>query len=195
MRPTKTQPRPRHSLKERIAKHSDWLFRHHGIQNVDLEDIAKWAESTVEQVRALYPTIDHLVAVFVRDEILADTTFPLVRDDGVTDPLAQLKRFLQAIEEAAFNNYDGRYRVARIACNLTEKYPKSREVIRLAKQREILAMTHLCRKAGCRDPEILAEKLFLLVEGARWGLEVFDPEGPTKQLVAATNDLIACHFP
>jgi hypothetical protein len=182
-------------LRERIAKHCDWLFRHHGVHNIDLHTIAKWCESTEDEVREIYPSIDHAIEGHLAREMLADTTFPMLRDDGVTDPLVQLKTFLQEIEDAAFNTYYGRYRVARIVCNLTAEHSKSRHLVRRAKNREILAMSILCDKAGCRDSQVLAEKLYLLVEGARWGLEVLDPEGPTKQLVAAANDLIACHIP
>jgi hypothetical protein len=190
----KRAARARPSLAERIVA-CDWLFRHYGVHNVDLHTFAKWCDTTEDAVRELYPTIDDVVAAFIARETLSDTTFPMLKPDGVSDPLVQLKKFLQAIEQAAFNKYHGRYRIARIACNLTEKYPKSRELIRRGKNREKLLMEALCQKAGCRDPEVLADKLYLLVEGARWGLDVFGPEGPTEQLVAAANDLIACHIP
>jgi hypothetical protein len=186
---------PRLPLRERIAKHCDWLFRHHGVHNIDLNTIAKWCDCSEDEVREIYPSIDDAVEGHLAREMLADTTFPALKSDAGTDPLVQLKTFLQEIEDAAFNKYYGRYRVARIVCNLTEKHPKSRHLVRRAKNREILLMETLCERAGCRDPNVLAEKLYLLVEGARWGLEVFDPEGPTKQLVAAANDLIACHIP
>jgi hypothetical protein len=182
-------------LRERIAKHCDWLFRHHGVHNIDLHTISKWCDCTEDEVREIYPSIDDAVESHLAREMLADTTFPMLKDDGVTDPLVQLKKFLQEMEEAAFNKYWGRYRVARIVCNLTEKHPKSRELVRRGKNREKLLIETLCQKAGCRDPEVLADKLYLLVEGARWGLDVYGPEGPVEQLVAAANDLIACHIP
>jgi hypothetical protein len=193
MRPSRVEP-TRPSLEQRIAA-CRWMFDRYGVQSIDLRTIAMWTDSTEQAVRKLYPTVDDLIAAFVAREMLDDRTFPMLQDDGKTDPLVQLRNFLRAIEDAAFNNYYGRYHVARIACHLTEKHPKSRDIISRAKNREILLMATLCHRAGCRDPEVLADKLYLLVEGARWGLEVFGPEGPTEQLVAAAEDLFAAHIP
>jgi hypothetical protein len=61
-----------------------------------------------------------------------------------------------------------------------------------AAQRERLA--RLCRDAGARDPERLADELFLLIEGARVCSQSLGPGGPSAHAVRMGEDLIKAHL-
>ncbi len=51
----------------------------------------------------------------------------------------------------------------------------------------------LCREAGLRDPELLADQLFLLVEGSRAAYRSAGPDGPGSSLCRLAGPLIAAH--
>ena len=51
----------------------------------------------------------------------------------------------------------------------------------------------LCRQAGIARPELLADELFLLLEGARVSAQSVGPEGPAARLVRMGETTIANH--
>ena len=52
---------------------------------------------------------------------------------------------------------------------------------------------HLCRDAGLTQPELLADELFLLIEGARVCCQSIGPEGPGARLVRMGEARISSH--
>ena len=59
-------------------------------------------------------------------------------------------------------------------------------------QRDRLAA--LCGAAGVAEPELLADELFLLLEGARVSAQSFGPNGPASRLARMGEALIASHL-
>ena len=53
----------------------------------------------------------------------------------------------------------------------------------------------LCCKAGLRDPELLADELFLLGEGARVTIQSLGPRVPAERLTKMFQTLVAAHTP
>ena len=51
----------------------------------------------------------------------------------------------------------------------------------------------LPRKARLRDPELLADELFLLGEGARVAVQALGPRGPVQRLFQIFRSLVAAH--
>ena len=56
-------------------------------------------------------------------------------------------------------------------------------------------IVELCRKAGLRDPELLADELYLLGEGARVASQALGPLGPVQRLFEIFRSLVAAHTP
>jgi hypothetical protein len=69
----------------------------------------------------------------------------------------------------------------------------ARRVIEDAKRRFRQLIVDLCRKAGLRDPELLADELFLLGEGARVAAQALGPRGPVERLSEMFESLVAAH--
>ena len=69
----------------------------------------------------------------------------------------------------------------------------ARRVIEQCKSRHRELIIELCRKAGLRDPELLADKLFLLGEGARVTIQSLGPRGPAERLAEMFQTLVAAH--
>ena len=52
----------------------------------------------------------------------------------------------------------------------------------------------LCGATGADEPELLADELFLLLEGARVSAQSVGPNGPASRLVRMGEALIAAHM-
>jgi hypothetical protein len=61
-----------------------------------------------------------------------------------------------------------------------------------AAQRERLVA--LCGATGVAEPELLADELFLLLEGARVSAQSSGPQGPASRLVRMGEAVIASHL-
>jgi len=68
-------------------------------------------------------------------------------------------------------------------------------VIEECKRQHRELIIELCRKAGLRDPELLADELFLLGEGARVSMQSLGPRGPAERLAEMFQTLVAAHRP
>ena len=69
-----------------------------------------------------------------------------------------------------------------------------RRVIEQAKAETRQRLISLCEKAGLKEPDMLADELFLLLEGARVSAQSSGPQGPASRLVRMGEALIASHL-
>ena len=84
---------------------------------------------------------------------------------------------------------------ANAAVELPDANHPARRVIEEFKSRDRDLIIELCRKAGLRDPELLADELFLLCEGARITIQSLGPRGPAERLAEMFQTLVAAHTP
>jgi len=84
---------------------------------------------------------------------------------------------------------------ANAAIELPDPTHPARRVIEEAKSRYRQLIVELCREAGLRDPELLADELFLLCEGARVAAQALGPRGPVQRLFEIFRSLVAAHTP
>jgi len=85
--------------------------------------------------------------------------------------------------------------LANAAIQLPDANHPARRVIEECKSRGRDRIIELCRKAGLRDPELLADELFLLSEGARLSIQSLGPNGPAGRLAKMFETLVAAHTP
>ena len=80
--------------------------------------------------------------------------------------------------------------MANAAIELTEKTHPARKVIEAhkAKLREHLA--EMCIRMNARNPGLLADQLFLLMEGAQVTTQTLGVNGPAKNVARAAEMLI-----
>ena len=65
------------------------------------------------------------------------------------------------------------------------------KVVRTAQRDRLIT---LCSATGIAEPELLADELFLLIEGARVSAQSVGPQGPASRLVRMGEALIASHL-
>jgi hypothetical protein len=85
--------------------------------------------------------------------------------------------------------------LANAAVELPEKEHPARRVIMECKAAHRDQLARLCSAAGLREPEMLADELHLLLEGARVTAQSVGTEGLGPRLLRMGEALIAAHSP
>ena len=81
------------------------------------------------------------------------------------------------------------------AVELPEKDHPARAVIEECKNAVAARVVELCRAAGLTEPDMLAEELNLLLEGARVTAQSVGSEGLGPRLIRMGEAMIAAHMP
>jgi hypothetical protein len=109
------------------------------------------------------------------------------------DPLAQLRGWLKGAAERV-GDCDGRgCALTNAAIELPDKNHPARRVIEAHKMAHQKRLAELAGAAGLKDPEMLADELHLLLEGARVTAQSVGREGLGDRFVRMGEALIAAH--
>ena len=79
------------------------------------------------------------------------------------------------------------------AVELPEKSHPARRVIEEFKTAERTRLTQVCRATGLSDPDVLAEELHLMLEGARVTAQSVGRDGLSERVMRMSEALIAAH--
>src|SRR5580700_1188465 len=180
-------PKPR----ERIISTARDLFRKHGIRGIGVDAIADVAGTNKMTLYRHFGSKDDLVVACLR-EVARDVEaiwagFEAAHPD---DPLAQLHAWVRCGAECAVG--DGRgCDMANAAVELAESDHPARCVIEGFKSAQRDRLATLCRKAGIAKPDLLADALSLLLEGARVSRQSAGVEGPCARFIKIGEAVIA----
>jgi AcrR family transcriptional regulator len=182
--------------RDRILATASDLFYRHGIRAVGVEAIADAAGTNKMTLYRHFASKDELVAEYLRC---------LARDGGrlwqkleaasPTDPRAQLRGWLAAMQAHVLDTDQRGCALANAAVELPEKGHPARCVIEQFKTEQRGKLAGLCAATGVTEPELLADELFLLLEGAHVSAQSLGPQGPASRLVRMGEALIASHLP
>jgi AcrR family transcriptional regulator len=182
--------------RERILATAGDLFYRHGIRAVGVEAIAEAAGTNKMTLYRHFTSKDELVAEYLRclareagrfwDELAAGHP---------GDARAQLRGWLQSMEAHVVDTDQRGCALANAAIELPEKDHPARRVIERFKAEQRTRLIALCGDAGLSEPELLADELFLLLEGARVSAQSVGPSGPASRFVRMGEALIAAHLP
>jgi AcrR family transcriptional regulator len=167
------------------------LFHRKGIRGVGVEAIAEAAGTSKMALYRHFDSKDELIIEYLNykgrksDEIWAE-----IEAANPGDPSGQLYGFMDMA--AIFIAEDERgCDLANAAIELTEQGHPGLRVIEEFKIRQRDRLTNLCRAAGASQPELLADTLFLLIEGARVSRRSVGTKGPSANLVRTSRGVIA----
>ncbi|MNT68376.1 hypothetical protein D3C72_2066050 [compost metagenome] len=107
------------------------------------------------------------------------------------DPRAQLDAWLGAIAFALGNSRGCPF--SNAAVELADKEHPARPIIEAHKLAGRNQIRDLCRDLGASQPELLADELLLLIEGARVSAQSVGPQGPGAQFKRMADALIQSH--
>lgn len=183
------------SARDRVFKTAAELFYRKGIRAVGVETIAAEANTTKMSLYRSFRSKDVLVAEWLRDH---DThfweTWDAMARKFPKDPIKQIRAaFALLTKHVADPNARG-CPIANAAVELTEKDHPARKVIETHKANLRSRLVGLCLQMKAKDPELLADELFLLMEGAQVSIQTLGRRGPARNVAHAADNLIAAHL-
>jgi AcrR family transcriptional regulator len=137
---------------------------------------------------------DELVAEYLRR--LADkasSVWSRLASQYPGDARAQLRGWLREMAAHVESGKERGCALANAAVELPEKDHPARRVIEAFKTAQRRRIIELCSTAALSDPEMLADELFLLLEGARVTAQSIGREGLGDRLVRMGEAMIAAH--
>ncbi len=182
--------------RERILKAARELFYRHGLHAVGVEALAEAAGTNKTTLYRHFASKDELIAECLKEfgrEL--DTAWTEIALAHVGKPRDQLLAWLRVIAEYKASGTDRGCALANAAVQLPDADHPARRVIEDLKGRQRARIVELCQSAGLRDPELLADELFLLLEGARVALQSLGPRGPVQRLAEMFDTLVTAHTP
>ncbi|HEY9900553.1 MAG TPA: helix-turn-helix domain-containing protein [Pantanalinema sp.] len=178
--------------RQRILAAARALFAEHGIRAVGVESIAEAAGSNKMTLYRHFASKDALVAAHLQAlAVEADAYWDRIVEGHPGDPRAQLNAWLAAIGQGLATGRG--CPLSNAAVELPEKDHPARPIIEAHKRGSRNQLVDLCRAIGVTSPELLADELFLLIEGARVSAQSVGPNGPGAQFMRMAEVLIQAH--
>jgi AcrR family transcriptional regulator len=180
----------------RILKAARELFYRHGVHSVGVDAIAEAAGTNKTTLYRHFASKDELVAECMREYGREfETAWAEIEQTHAGQPKQQLLECLRLIAEFKLGTHERGCALANAAVELPDLDHPARQVVAELKSRGRERIIVLCRRAGLRDPELLADELFLLGEGARLSIQSFGPNGPAERLAEMFQTLVTAHTP
>ena len=176
--------------RERILLAARDLFHRHGIRGVGVETIAETAGTNKMTLYRHFDSKDDLIVAYLRGAAAeANEMWQEMEREHPGDTAAQLKSWLLRAEECV--SADGRgCDLANAAVELTEDGHPGRRIIEELKTEQRDRLAALCRRAGISQPEVLADTLTLLLEGARVSRQAAGSKGPSGKFIETAEKVI-----
>jgi AcrR family transcriptional regulator len=182
--------------RERLLAVAAELFYQHGIRAVGVEAIAEAAGTNKMTLYRHFPSKDELVAEYLRQAAReADHCWQVYERAYPGAPLAQIRTWLVEMADHLANPGERGCALANAAVELPDKAHPARRVIEDYKIAQRNRLIDLCRGAGLSDPEMLADELHLLLEGARVTAQSVGADGLGARLTRMCEAMIAAHMP
>ena len=170
------------------------LFYRHGIRAVGVESVAEAAGTNKMTLYRHFDSKDELVAEYLRQAAeVAEAEWDKLDQALPGDPLGQLRAWISCMADHVADTGERGCALANAAVELPEKAHPARCVIEECKIRHRGKLVGLCERAGLSEPDLLADELLLLLEGARVTAQSVGRDGLGARLVRMSEALIASH--
>jgi AcrR family transcriptional regulator len=180
--------------RERILAVAADLFYRHGIRAVGVEAIAEAAGTNKMTLYRHFASKDELVAAYLRRLAeKASGSWDKLAAQHAGDPRAQLRAWLENMAGHVDSGDQRGCPLANAAVELPEKDHPARRVIEAFKTAQRNRIIQLCTAADLAQPELLADELFLLLEGARVTAQSMGRAGLGERLIRMGEAMIAAH--
>jgi AcrR family transcriptional regulator len=182
-----TEPRPR----ARILATARDLFYRDGIRAVGVEAIAAEAGTNKMTLYRNFGSKEDLIAEYLRGEV---TTVEAHWDSLIArhgdDPKALILAWLKEMGQLMSRPESRGCPMVNAAIELPDPSHPGRKVIEQHKSAMRDRLASACRKAALVHPELLADQIHMLVEGAGVCLQAVGPDGPSHRLVRIVESLL-----
>lgn len=182
--------------RERILAAARALFYARGIRAVSVDEIVAAADTNKMTLYRHFESKDHLIVEYLRE--LANETDSYWDEAARAHPgnaRAQLEAWLDRLCHRMADTENRGCALANAAVEIPERDHPAREIIERHKRGQREHIAKLCREAGFRDSEQLADRIFLLLEGARVNMQSVGHEGPCCRSRDLVHALLDSHAP
>ncbi len=180
--------------RERILAVAAELFYRHGIRAIGVELIAESAGTNKMTLYRHFTSKDELVAEYLRRLAeKASASWDRLAVQHPANPRAQLRGWLEDMAAHVASGDERGCPLANAAVELPDKDHPARRVIEAFKTAQRQRITDLCAAAELAQPELLADELFLLLEGARVTAQSMGRDGLGDRLIRMGEAMIAAH--
>jgi AcrR family transcriptional regulator len=180
--------------RERVLAVATELFYKHGIRAVGVESIAEAAGTNKMTLYRHFKSKDDLVAEYLRrlaNEAAAH--FDALKAEHPGKPCEALRAWLKEMANHVASGDERGCPLSNAAVELPEKDHPARKVIEEHKNVQRNQLIALCSAAHLTEPNLLADELFLLLEGARVTAQSTGPQGMDVRLTRMGDALIRSH--
>jgi AcrR family transcriptional regulator len=185
--PEKSRPR------DRIVSTAQDLFHRHGIRGVGVDAIAEAAGTNKMTLYRHFGSKDDLIVECLgRAGAEADRIWDEIEAESPGNPIGQLRAWIARAADCVADDERG-CDLANAAVELTESGHPGLRLIEEFKNRFRERLAELCRRAGAAQPDLLADTLSLLIEGARVSRRSVGAEGPSAKFVRACEAVAASY--
>lgn len=183
-----TKPLP--STRDRLLDTAARLFFQHDYRAIGVDTIV--AESGVGKMTLYrhFPTKDDLIAAYLRD---TNDKFWVWFDEAVSaveDPRGKLLAFFEALEKLATTPTCFGCPFLNAVVDFPEREHPGHVIALEHKQAVRARFCQLAEAAGAGDAAILADQLFLLMDGAFMAVRMFGTESPALRVAQAAQALV-----
>lgn len=167
------------------------LFYSRGVRAVGVDEIVAQAGVTKPSLYRAYASKDELVAACLKDSgdagrAAVDAAIACAGSCPEAQLRAVLRHFAGKIDTPSFRGCP----LSNTAVEFPEPGHPGRPVLEACKAELRTELVAIARRLAGRDPDILADGLMLLIEGAMASHHVFGSQGPSSALIAAGDRLI-----
>jgi AcrR family transcriptional regulator len=180
--------------RDRIIAVAADLFYRHGIKAVGVDSIAEAAGTNKMTLYRHFDSKDELVAEYLRCLAGKSTaTWDRLAAEHPGNPRAQLRAWLKEMAAHVASGDQRGCALANAAVEIPEKDHPARRVIEAFKTAQCQRIVDLCAAAELAEPEMLADELFLLLEGARVTAQSIGRDGLGDRLTRMGEAMMAAH--
>jgi len=184
----------RPSARKRIFETASELFYRNGIRAVGVDAIAARADTTKMSLYRSFLSKDELVAEWLRDH---DAKFwqawEAMSQKYPGDARKQLRVAFELLVKHVSDPAARGCPMANAAVEIREKDHPAKKVIEGHKAKLRARLAELCGRTGAEEPAVLADELFLLMEGAQVST-VLGVRGPARNVGRGADALIDSHL-
>ncbi|WP_337267339.1 TetR/AcrR family transcriptional regulator [Oryzifoliimicrobium ureilyticus] len=182
---TKVPPR------ERIVSTACELFREHGIKGIGVDAIADAADTNKMTLYRHFGSKDELICETLRRASEnADAIWSDLESQFPGEPAKQLAYWVEKLADC-LKSERAACDLANAAIELKDENHPAHALIAGHKAAQRNRLAELCRRAGVRSPDQLADTLALLVEGARVTRQATGAINCSQQFMTACNAAIS----
>lgn len=179
------------SARDRIFVAARDLFYRQGIHAVGVDSIAQEAGATKMSLYRAFPGKDELVAECLRGSQQEFWRWwDRIAAPHADDPRAALLALFEAQTREQKSPEHRGCPIANAAVELTEEGHPARKVVLAYNREKRRRLRELCRKLGAASPDVLADALQLLMDGACVSRITLGAAGPAANLHRAAAALI-----